>query len=266
MTYSNKDQRLQTSAAMDAVPDLLSFDSWDYSTSDEECGSLLSTGTAATTPSMDDETVSSTILTTICHDHSSTCSKHIHLSVSGVIFSVSPFIFERLEKLPWQWPGNDGASNRFFYLLTSPDIFEMLLNFIMFGSVPSLSKMSASDIEELEPMAAVLELYDLQRHLEKKNHASSYRRASAGGGSLRRHNRQNQQNHHRPDSIFMETKNIRTMASSSSTSHKTGPVRAMRAAWTNRRLSSEGQSPPPLRRLKPKRTHEEVCASSDWIY
>jgi hypothetical protein len=242
------------------IPDLLSFDSWEFSATTEGFSSASTTKeecSLVTTSSFDTSLDSATTYTTTSQTQSSITTPTIQVSVSGVIFSVEPSIFERLEKLPWKWSGDNkvahgrvvnatsGANvNPSFDLHTSPVLFEMLLNFLMFGSLPVCSEMSSSDCEELELLTAIVGLNGLHKHLEKKNHAP-FRRAS--GSFLHTQCRRT----HQKDAAQEVTRNKRNK--------KTGPVRSIQAALTNRRLTSQQ----PLCKLK--YTHAELCASSHWI-
>lgn len=131
-----------------SVPDLLSFDSWDY-----DAGSTLM---SSTTNSFD---TGATILSAApSHDEDDVC-----IQVSGASFNVNPAIFRQLSKLPWSVDAKTGV----YSLGTSPDHFEILLNYILFESLPDKKLLSSSDSEELETMVIILGLNGLQQHLEK---------------------------------------------------------------------------------------------------
>lgn len=178
--------------------DILLHDSWDFSVgasgstataTDDDAGSL----SIQTAPSLEDKT-----------DCKGKGCKNVHVSVSGVVFSIESSIFKKLEPLPWKLiSGTDllptptasvqssspvhgkgyessrigNHSSLYFHLDTSPVLFEMLLNFLIFGTLPVFKELSISDIEELEPLAMLLELHEIQDHLEKK--------LTRNGGSFR---------------------------------------------------------------------------------
>ena len=172
------------------VTDLFTLESWDFSASTEttdEAGTTVDAETndvsLLTIPSLDDLEFSK-------ENNTDEGSSNVHVSVSGMIFAVDAHIFKRLEALPWQLASKEGnkvaASYRpipahnnnchaFFSLETSPVLFEMLLNFLMFGTLPDLHLLDLCDVEELEPLAALLNLDELQHHLEKKIHRGTYR-------------------------------------------------------------------------------------------
>lgn len=121
----------------------------------------------------------------------------VRVSVSGVIFKLQPEIFLQLEKLPWQW----SRCNQLFSLQTSPDLFEIILNHLLYGSIPCVKSLNQADLEELEPMALLLGLTELHEELqdkrgrggrrhstaslvESKSLLSSSRRKSDGGGPM----------------------------------------------------------------------------------
>jgi hypothetical protein len=98
----------------------------------------------------------------------------IQVSVSGVIFSLKTSTFEKLHGLPWTWQEapssqhSQGDSFVGYSLGTSPLLFDHLLNHVLFGSLPVLQDLSTVDAEELEPLASLLRLENLRRHLDRK--------------------------------------------------------------------------------------------------
>jgi len=234
------------------VADLLSLDSWDFSATGTE-GSTISTkntgteedagsnSSLQTAPSMEDRIKNS------CNGKSS----NIHVSVSGVIFAVDQEMFKRLERLPWNFREGGAA---YFHLDTSPVLFEMILNFVMFGTLPDLHKLTLADIEELEPLAALLELRELQQHLEKKIllRRGSFRR--------RRQDKKNKVESKQQQTMTAKSKGAgRTGKNSSSSNNKnsTTAVRTMQAAIQNRRLTHQQRSKP---------SHAEICAMSSHLH
>lgn len=166
---SNKSNRRDVS-----IPDLLSFDSWDYDSSMISATSSFTTDTSLA-PSHDENAPRHR------RHHSSTSLKSsltvpvfatddIHIQVSGSSFLLNPTVFRQLEKLPWSLVNNTNDDNNVVYSLgTSPDLFEIILNYVLFESLPSLKLLSKSDIEELDPMVIITGLQGLQNHLEKKD-------------------------------------------------------------------------------------------------
>jgi hypothetical protein len=155
-----------------SVPDLLSFDSWDYDGDDSN--NMVSATSSFTTdtslaPSCDENDPHH-------HQYQSSTSTpvfatdDIHIQVSGASFILNPTVFRQLEKLPWSLVNNTNDDNNVVYSLgTSPDLFEIILNYVLFESLPNTKLLSQSDIEELEPMVLITGLQGLQNHLEKKD-------------------------------------------------------------------------------------------------
>ena len=139
-------------------------DSWDY---DHE---------TSTTAGADDSHYESSLETNPSFDLSTTSqptTKLVPVSVTGVQFMLESHVFDKLKRLPWEW----SATETCLFLSMSPELFEIILNHLVFETFPvTLDK---TDIEELEPMATALGLYKLQGHLHmlfKHGHWSHGRR------------------------------------------------------------------------------------------
>jgi hypothetical protein len=185
MNNMNNSSNHSTTRHETSVPDLLSFDSWDYDNDDSNMVSATSSFTTDTSlaPSCNESD---------SHHHRSTSSASfsnsfmvpvfatddIHIQVSGVSFILNPTIFRQLEKLPWSLVNNTNDDNKMVYSLgTDPDLFEIVLNYVLFESLPNMKLLSQSDIEELEPMVMILGLQVLQNHLEKKDLKTKFLRS-----------------------------------------------------------------------------------------
>jgi hypothetical protein len=118
----------------------------------------------------------------------------VQVSVSGVIFSLKASTFAQLHGLPWSWrqdpqPHNNNNDGGFVghRLDTSPVLFDLLLNHILFGSLPVLHDLSTVDAEELELLASLLRLEQLRQHLDRKLHPPNFafllRRSSSSNNS-----------------------------------------------------------------------------------
>jgi hypothetical protein len=184
---------------------LISFESWDYSAAADTACTTIETIVAGASSSIasqssvdvfDDEendftltTTTTTMPSTIVHIMDETTTTNtaaaaddvpkpdeptIQVSVSGVIFSLKTSTFEKLHGLPWTWrqeaPSSHSQGDSFvgYSLGTSPLLFDHLLNHVLFGSLPVLQDLSMVDAEELEPLALLLRLENLQRHLDRK--------------------------------------------------------------------------------------------------
>jgi hypothetical protein len=174
-----------------SVPDLLSFDSWDYDGDSNNMVSATSSFTTDTSlaPSCDENDPHH-------HHRSSSASSSssftapvfatddIHIQVSGASFILNPTVFRQLENLPWSLVSNCNDENNVVYSLgTSPDLFEIVLNYVLFESLPNMKLLSQSDIEELEPMVLITGLQGLQNHLEKKDLKTKFFRRNTASTS-----------------------------------------------------------------------------------
>lgn len=195
--------------------DLLSFDSWEFSAEVTEATVLTEESSLFTVPSVEEGETNTVFFK----------SGNIQVSVSGVIFSLSASVFEQMDKLPWKWSGLDKVG--IFYLHTSPVLFEMLLNHVTFGTLPVLADLSTADVEELEPLALLLDLHVLRKHLVKKTikigRSASFRRPQP----KKQHNLKQRSKSADDQPNMMTTK-----------SSKPAAIRAVQAAWTKRRFSN----------------------------
>ena len=164
----------------------------------------------------------------------------------------------------------------------------MLLNFLMFGTLPDLNQVDRCDIEELEPLAALLNLYELQHHLDKKVRRGSFRLRRQQQNLASLHQKKNEKSFHgiatnnKAATINTTTTNNNTdkgairairlkkpavtskpkCNSSSMGSHSSKDAtvsfafRKMHAALENRRLTQQTK----------KLTHADHCAMSDHVF
>jgi hypothetical protein len=164
------------------VPDLLSFDSWEHS-STAAPPSIQETFSAATDSLAEEEEEDSNQRTTESRQPppSRVSPSDVKLNISGADYVVNQAVFRKLQALPWRYEPITEAWN----LHTSPYLFEILLQYVTFGVVPDASRLCSTDLEELVPMTMVLGWEDLQMHLEqrKKPLLSSKRRLLRRGGS-----------------------------------------------------------------------------------
>lgn len=217
--------------------DLLTFSSWDFSSQapsihDEEFS--LDSNSLLTHTSIDEQEIATP----------QSANKKLTVSVSGSVFSLDPILFRKLERLPWRHV--DPAHGGGYSLDTSPDLFEKLINFIENGSLPVLKKISTSDKEELEYLAAVLELHGLQDHLNRKGRPRA--------PSSFRLNRERSDKSHASNSSSSLTS---TTTSGSAPTTTLGKVKRKTALLLRGRSTESSSSGP--RRM----THKEMSALSD---
>ena len=124
------------------VPDLLSFDSWG----NETMAMTASSETLSSASSLGGDADQ--------HD--------VPVSISGVIFTLDPSTFDKLRKLPWK-PSDAEDESAAFSLSTSPELFDVLVHHVLFGTLPPA--MAEHDMEELEIMALSLGLQSLAQHV-----------------------------------------------------------------------------------------------------
>lgn len=131
----------QPSGLQQEVVDLLSFDSWE----NESTTIAMSASTATSQSSSSDETA------------------NVQVSIAGVVFSLDPPTFDKMRKLPWQEVVEEEEGCSSYSLSTSPELFDVLVHHVMFGTLPHA--LVEHDKEELEIMALSLDLQDLAQHL-----------------------------------------------------------------------------------------------------
>ena len=144
-----------------ATVDLLSFDSWDYDGSGGD-------PSLAITNSLSGEESIFSLSSTGTGQSSAFKSQSDHLvrlNVSGTTFCVEPHVFSKLEPLPWTAATHNADDHHDFYLSTAPELFEMILGHVLYGSFPDVRQLRTADVEELEPLVMLLGLQSLQRHL-----------------------------------------------------------------------------------------------------
>ena len=73
--------------------------------------------------------------------------KNITVNVSGSYFCIAPTIFERVENLAWY--EDKGVPS----LVANPAVFEMLLQFLLFESLPNVSTLTEEESKELQDLA-----------------------------------------------------------------------------------------------------------------
>lgn len=102
----------------------------------------------------------------------STDRNTVSVAVSGHFFSLDQRIFHQLKKLPWK---SDGGR---ITLRASPELFEIIVNFLLFKMLPNAKLLSSHDKEELENMVQLLDLTELACHIMGRNSFRNFRKAS----------------------------------------------------------------------------------------
>ena len=253
--------------------DLLAFDSWDYDASTASGAASLITSSFS---GEEDLSLSGTGQSSGFNDKNDYL---LRLSVSGKTFCVEPAVFHKLERLPWKTAAtspqaaptsnkNDLDDDNYhdFYLRTAPELFEIILSHVLYGSFPDVRQMRTADVEELEPLVMVLELHELQRYLQQQELwvgvNSPYRKqrrlpSFRGFGSNRRGNLDNQKVDHHVSTAGSNSTTLPSLEGSSASlsilpdekGSNDNPMRRMVKKTLSRRESRR------------RRTHEEWCAS-----
>jgi hypothetical protein len=108
--------------------------------------------------------------------------KNITVEVSGSRFCIVPSLFQSIEKLHWK------SSNGVLKLNSDPDVFEMILQYFLFSSLPDSNAMSAQMASELIELVSPLDQLAIQplvRHVKSvidghaKTKKKNYRRGSS---------------------------------------------------------------------------------------
>jgi hypothetical protein len=105
------------------------------------------------------------------------------VSIAGVLFSLDASTFDKIRSLPWQ-PASAATADKHnksgnsssddddddggidYSLSTSPELFDVLVHHVLFGSLPSaVRNWTQADQEELEVMALSLDLTTLAEHI-----------------------------------------------------------------------------------------------------
>ena len=98
--------------------------------------------------------------------------KSIYVQVSGTSFVVPRDAFVKLGKLKW-----DRDHTGVAHLNTSPAIFEVLIGYIIFGTLPAYDTLSKTEYDQFEPMAMKLGLYELVEHFDRSSDKRHRRRS-----------------------------------------------------------------------------------------
>lgn len=131
--------------------DLISFE-------DRTCATELSSRPASATSFLDDNTALA------LPNPKANKSQSVYVMISGTSYSVPKDVFDKLQKLNWAKDRNNN-----WKLDLSPAIFEILLGYILFETLPAIDTLSKTEYDEFEPLAISLELYDLIVHFDRSS-------------------------------------------------------------------------------------------------
>lgn len=95
--------------------------------------------------------------------HHSVPEQNVTVEVSGSRFCIVPDLFQKVENLKWK------TANGLFKLNANPDVFEMLLKYFLFNTLPDTKSMSHRKATELMELAAPLDpiaVFRLCQHLQ----------------------------------------------------------------------------------------------------
>lgn len=76
--------------------------------------------------------------------------QNVIVIVNGSRFCLVPSLYQKIHKMPWREVGG------FLHLNAHPDIFEILLQFFLFGTLPEVSGLADHEANELKKLAAPL--------------------------------------------------------------------------------------------------------------
>jgi hypothetical protein len=94
------------------------------------------------------------------------------VDVSGSRFCIAPALFKKVKNLPWY--EHRGVP----HLNSNPDVFETLLQYFLFGSLPDISAMARHELTELQGLAPTLHsVKDLIAHIDTERKNSKRRSA-----------------------------------------------------------------------------------------
>lgn len=91
----------------------------------------------------------------------------VTVEISGSRFCIVPSLFKKVEKLAWY------EHRDTLHLNASPDVFEILLQYFLFDSLPDISSLPGHELSELELLVKPLSKADsLVEHIKKGRTAS----------------------------------------------------------------------------------------------
>lgn len=166
------------SASTTRMPDLLSFDSWDY-----VGGSSSTSITTATSsvPSFEEDlkasgssgsNTSSSSTCTVSVPYECVTSNVVTVSVSGATYNLDFATFRKLQALPWMDVESPHSTLMMYQIHMAPQIFEVLLNYAIYVNLPNLQELPSTDQQELETLALVLGFHDLHAHLMRRSYSA----------------------------------------------------------------------------------------------
>ena len=209
--------------------DLISFE-------DGTCATEISSRPPSSTSFLDDATEA-----TGTQVNQSNNDGSVYVTVSGTSFSVPRDVFVKMDKLNWVQDRNGN-----WQLNTSPAIFEILLGYMMFETLPAIDTLSKAEYNEFEPMALSVGLQELVEHFDR----SSDKRLRSNNNSSRRR------------SMKQKYKGVPIVLNSENVSATSVKLMAANSKCTRFFASLKRKGSNRFRARRTKMTHEQLCASS----
>lgn len=222
--------------------DLLSFEDSTF------VSDLTSSRPTSATSFLDNEPIKGSDRTSVAGPSVNSCQKSstassessVYVLVSGTSFSVPREAFQKINKLPWQRDHRDRL-----HLEASPAVFEVLLSYIVFETLPAYDTLSKPEYEEFEPMALCLGFYDLVEHFGRSSDKRLRNRSGRRRSSILKRK-------HRGSHIILNSENANATASKVLAANS-------KAARFVASLTRQGRTN--LKNRKIKATHDHLCAS-----
>lgn len=199
-------QLYQTSLDISASLSNFSYDGKTdlFSFGDNTCATELPSRPGSITSFLSEKTVPSTSPDSSIQPK---CRRNsFHVMVSGATFSIPIEVFKKMDKLNWV-EGQNGS----LHLNTSPATFEVLLNHLVFDTLPAYDTLSKAEYDEFEPLALMLGLYELIEHFGRSPD-KRLRRRSMFGATRKQGTRTLSGVCHKGNPIVLNDKNTSTVA------------------------------------------------------
>jgi hypothetical protein len=185
----------------------------------------------------------------LSQETSTSSFKSIYVTVSGTSFSVPREAFVKLGKLKWMRDRKGVA-----HLDISPAIFEVLLGYVVFETLPAYDTLSKSEYDEFEPMAQSLGFFELIQHFDR----SSDKSLRSTRGARRSFLKKRQPSTNRGGGAHM-------VLNSESTNVVSAKLMAANSSCSRFVASLLPKSTGKHRDRRSKITHDQLCSLSDHV-